>query len=311
MKTFSRRAFSGLLAAGVPLFMSPGLSWAAGGRLKNQRIEGVEFGVMSFSFFADMPKSPKTGRIDNIIRAMTTLGVYNLEIMPDDITPGALGPVFPGRPLGAEAKRWWDETPLSHFEGIRRKFNDAGVNIECFMGNNWDADKEIDRDFLIAKALGARYLGRPAGLPYIRRMARFAEKHSFPIYVHNETEGPDYLLSALTVSPMVHINLDTGNYIKFGHSDELGFIKAHHARISHFHLKDAKRNGPYTFFGQGDTPVKAILRLLQEKQWDIGFFIENEVGFMDFFQGKPLPVPTIDALHQAVTYMKQVLRSPA
>lgn len=310
MNTFSRRTFGRFLAAGVPLLMAAGASFPARAQLKNQPIEGVEFGVMSFSFFADMPKSPKTGRTDNMIRAMTTLGVYNLEIMPDDLTPGALGPVFPGRPISPEARRWWAETPLSHFEGVRRKFNDAGINIECFMGNNWETDQEIDRDFQIAKVLGARYLGRPSTLPSIRRMARLAEKHNFPIYVHNETEGPDYLLSALAVSPIVYVNFDTGNYTKFGYADQLGFIQAHHARISHIHLKDAKRHGPYTVFGQGDTPVKEILWMLRDKPYHIGAFIENEVGFIDYFEGKPLAMPTIDALRQAVGYMKQVLASP-
>jgi sugar phosphate isomerase/epimerase len=310
MKTISRRTFSRFIAAGVPLLMAAGVSLPARAQLKNKRIEGVNFGVMSFSFFADMPKSPESGRVDNMIRAMTSLGVYNLEIMPDDITPGALGPVFPGRPISPEARRWWAETPLSHFEGVRRKFNDAGINLECFMGNDWDTDKEIDRDFLIAKALGSRYLGRPEGIERITRMARAAEKHNFPIYVHNEDQGPDYLLAAMAVSPIVHINLDTGNYTKFGHNDQLAFIEAHHARISHFHLKDAKRDGPYTLFGQGDTPVKEILWMLRDKHYDIGAFLENEVGFDEHFKGKPLAMPTMDALRQAIAYMKQVLASP-
>jgi sugar phosphate isomerase/epimerase len=310
MTTYSRRTFGHLLAAGIPLLMSAGVSPPARARVKNPRIDGVKFGVMAFSFFADMKKLPQTGRVDPMIRAMTSLGVYDLELQPDDIVPGRLGLLFPGR-SNPKAKEWYDEQPLSYFEGVRRKFNDAGINIECYMGADWETDRELGREFLIANALGARFLGRPAGLPRIRRMARAAEKQNFPIYVHNETEGPDYLLQAMAVSPIVRINFDTGNYTKFGYPDELGFIKAHHDRISHFHLKDAKRNGPYTLFGQGDTPVKDILLLLRDNHWDTGCFIENEVGFIDFFKGRPLAVPTVAALRQAVDYMKHVLASSA
>jgi sugar phosphate isomerase/epimerase len=307
MKTFSRRTFGRFLAAGVPLLLGAGASLRASAAVRNARVDGVTFGVMSFSFFSDMPRAPKTGRVDSLIQAMTSLGVYDLEIMPYDMMPAELGPLFPGR-QSPKARQWYDEQPLSHFEGVRREFSDAGINIMCYMGMDWQTDQELERDFQIAKALGARYLGRPEGLPRIRRMAQAAEKHNFPIYVHNEREGEDYLRAAMAVSPLVHVNFDTGNYIKFGHPDELEFIRTYHDRISHFHLKDAKRSGPYTLFGRGDTPVKEILLLLRDNHWDIGCFIENEVGFTEHLKNKqPLAIPTIAGVRQALSYMKQVL----
>jgi sugar phosphate isomerase/epimerase len=246
MKTFSRRTFNHLIAAGVPLLMATGVSLPASAQLKNKRIQGVRFGAMSFSFFADMPKSPESGRVDNLIRAMTNLGLYDLEIMPDDLTPPSLGSMLEQGPRPPAQRRWWAETPLSHFEGVRRIFNDAGINVDCFMGNDWETDKELNRDFLIAKALGARYLGRPAGIERITRMARAAEKQNFPIYVHNETEHEDYLLAAMGVSPIVHINFDTGNYTAMGGTNHLEFMSTYHDRITHLHLKDRKRDGTCT-----------------------------------------------------------------
>ena len=179
--------------------------------------------------FMDMPKSGNDGRVDNLIRAMTSLGLYDLEIGPDDITPASLGSIWPPKNVGSGRlwavggktvadgmRRWWAEAPLSDFEGVRRKFNDAGINIDCFKGSDWVTDEDLNRDFLIAKALGARYLGCPPGLPRIQRMARAAETHNFRIYVHNEDELEDYMLAAMAVFPIVRINFDVGNYTAGG-----------------------------------------------------------------------------------------------
>lgn len=321
METISRRNFGRLLAAGVPLMMATGAARPAYALVRNQRSDLVRYGVMSFSFCMDMPKSGDGGRVDNLIRAMTSLRLYNLEIMLDDMTPASLGSVWPpperwnhwfvwavgGQTAADGIRRWLTKTPLSYFEGVRRKFNDAGIDIDCFKGSDWVTDDELNRNFLIAKTLGARYLGCPPGLPRIRRMARAAETHNFPIYVHNDAEPEDYLLAALAVSPIVRINFDTGNYTAAGGTDHLAFIKAHHGRISHLHLKDAKRDGTCTPFGQGDTPVKEILWLLRDKQYDIGAFVENEIGFREYFlKGQPVP-PTIPNVRRMVDYMNQVL----
>lgn len=321
MKMISRRSFGRLVAGGLPLMIATAAALPAYAQLKNQRIHGVRYGVMSFSFFMDMPKSGNDGRVDNLIRAMTSLGLYDLEIGPDDMTPASLGSIWPpekrwkqwflwavgGKTVADGMRRWWAEAPLSHFEGVRRKFNDAGINIDCFKGSDWVTDEDLNRDFLIAKALGARYLGCPPGLPRIQRMARAAETHNFRIYVHNEDELEDYMLAAMAVSPIVRINFDVGNYTAAGGANHVAFIEEHHDRISHLHLKDTKRNGEMTLFGQGDTPVKEILWLLRDKQYDIGAFIENEIGLHEhFLKGEPGP-PTIPNVRQGVDYMNQVL----
>jgi sugar phosphate isomerase/epimerase len=321
MQRISRRSFGRLLAGGLHLMIATAAALPAYAQLKNQRINGVRYGVMSFSFFQDMPKSGDAGRVDNLIRAMMSLGLYDLEIMPDDMTPASLGPSWPpekrwkqwflwavgGKTIADGMRQWWAEAPLSHFEAVRRKFNDAGINIDCFKGSDWVTDEELNRDFLIAKALGARYLGCPPGLSRIQRMAHAAETHNFPIYVHNEDELEDYMLAAMAVSPIVRINFDVGNYTAAGGANHVAFIEAHHDRISHLHLKDTKRNGEMTPFGQGDTPVKEILWLLRDKQYDIGAFIESEIGLREhFLRGEP-GTPTIPNVRQAVDYMNQVL----
>ena len=47
----SRRSFGRLVAGGLPLMMATAAALPAYAQLKNQRIHGVRYGVMSFSFF--------------------------------------------------------------------------------------------------------------------------------------------------------------------------------------------------------------------------------------------------------------------
>ena len=50
-------------------------------------------------------------------------------------------------------------------------------------------------------------------------------------------------------------------------------------RITNLHLKGMKKaanGGGYTPFGQGDAPLKEVLKLVQKSKWDIPVNIEFE-----------------------------------
>ena len=50
--------------------------------------------------------------------------------------------------------------------------------------------------------------------------------------------------------------------------DPVAYIKEHHDRITHLHIKDRKsNNGPNEPFGEGNTPIKPVLLLLKEKKF--------------------------------------------
>ena len=78
------------------------------------------------------------------------------------------------------------------------------------------------------------------------------------------------------MSPWFKVNLDIGHF-SAGGFDPVEFINSHHARITHLHLKDRKRdNGPNEPFGQGDTPIKQVLQLLARTGYPIPALIEYE-----------------------------------
>jgi sugar phosphate isomerase/epimerase len=80
--------------------------------------------------------------------------------------------------------------------------------------------------------------------------------------------------------------------------DPVDFITRHHQRIVTLHLKDRKKdNGANMPFGQGDTPIKPVLQLLEQKKFDIPANIEYEYKGAD----------TLAEVKKCFEYCKQAL----
>ena len=72
-------------------------------------------------------------------------------------------------------------------------------------------------------------------------------------------------------------NVDIGHFIAGNNTSPVPFIRQHHDRITHLHIKDKKlKNGPNVPFGEGDTPIKEVLQLLRDNKWPIQATIEFE-----------------------------------
>lgn len=285
----SRRDVFKIALAGVPL----SAAWA---KMINSKIDGVQLGVQSYSF-RDLP-------LEQAIQAMVADGLGDCELFSphieeDDTRAPAAGFRPPGgkRPSPEERaaamkerneklRQWRLSVPLSYFEGIRKKFNDAGIKLYAYnlsMGES-ATDQELDRGFLMAKALGVGIITSSTTLPVAKRMAPFADKHKMIVAFHghsntkdpNQFCTPDSFAKALEMSKQFRINLDIGHFTAAGF-DAVDYITKTHDKIVLIHLKDRKKDeGPNVPWGEGDTPIKPVLLLLKDKRYPIPAFIEYE-----------------------------------
>jgi len=118
-----------------------------------------------------------------------------------------------------------------------------------------------------------------------RNMGAAAERAGMLAIYHNHfqfaQEGFD-VDHFLAMSPANRLNFDAGHYFGSTGKDPCAFIEKYHDRIVSVHLKDKTRPDNVTepnanqVWGQGEAPVEAVLRLIQENHWPIYCDIELE-----------------------------------
>jgi sugar phosphate isomerase/epimerase len=259
-------------------------------------VSGVVFGVETFSFH-DLPPAGDPQLIPTIIKNLQTLGINECEIMSGHIEPFASvmtgwwvqsrrAPDF--AKLREEARQWRLSVPMTYYRDIRRRFEDAGLRIYLYNVNFNETftDAERDRTFEAARELGAEGFSSSTVLSEARRLVPFVEKHKTFVAMHNHNNlvDPDQFATpasfetALAMSPRFLATLDIGHFTA-GNNDAVAFIRQHHARIVNIHVRDRKRdNGPNRPFGQGDTPIAEVLRLIRDNRYPIRCYLEYEYG---------------------------------
>lgn len=240
----------------------------------NSRVHGVLIGAQSYSF-RDRP-------LDAAIQGFVAVGLSECEL-----SMGHVEPEQARGPEGREALRKWRLTvPLDEIRSIRRKFDQAGIQLYAYAYNIRDdfTDDEIARGFEMARALGVRYITSSATLSVSRRVAPLAEKYQIVVGMHghsnirdpNEFAKPESFAEAMKLSKYIGVNLDIGHFFAAGY-DPVAYIAEHHERIVTLHIKDRRKNqGKNMPFGEGDTPIKEVLQLLKRKKYRIPANIEYE-----------------------------------
>ena len=301
----TRREF-GKLAVGV-LGLPRALSAAI-----DSTVNGVRLGVQSYSF-RELPRPEGADLVDVIIKGMTECGLGECELFAPHVEPrtnrGRAAPDSPeAQKARADLRAWRLLTPLDHFRGLKKRFDAAGISIFAY-NYSFDqgfSDEEIDRGFLITRALGAELITASTTLPVAKRVVPFAEKHELAVAMHghsnvadpNEFATPESFAAAMKMSKYFKVNLDIGHFTAANH-DAVAYIREHHANITNLHLKDRKKNqGDNTPWGQGDTPIREVLRLLKRERWPIPAYIEYE------YRGSGTP---IDEVKKCYAYAKQAL----
>jgi sugar phosphate isomerase/epimerase len=167
-------------------------------------------------------------------------------------------------------------------------------------------DEEIERGFLMTRALGTNLISTSTSLTMAQRLVPFAKRHKIFVAVHNHSNlsdpnqfaTPESFVKALTMSDFFRINLDIGHFTA-ANADAVEFIRKHHEWITHVHIKDRKRNdGANVPMGQGDTPIKAVLQLLKNERYPIPAHLEYEYAGIG---------GSVDEVRKCLDYMRTAL----
>lgn len=266
----------------------------------DSNINGVQIGVITYSW-RSMPS-----KAEDIVKYCQESGISSIELMGNVLEEYAgisasVTRVPRGTKLTEEEKQarkeaikkateaqrqWRVSTSMDKFKEFRKLFNKAGISIHIVKfpaAGKW-SDEEIDYAFNAAKVLGAKGISAEIGHENCKRLGKFAEKHDLYAIFHNHAQPGEEGFSFeefLAYSPNNMLNFDVGHYIGATGLHPNKVIERLNKRIVSIHLKDKTSksgNPPNTNFpwGEGETPLEDILKLVQKNKWDINCDIELE-----------------------------------
>jgi sugar phosphate isomerase/epimerase len=299
---YTRRDFTALTLAAIPAALWLDRAGLGAQTSINSVVNGVHLGAITYSF-RSIPDA------NEIVKAYQTIGLGEMEIMSNHVealagipvVPGGRGrgrrgggdPPTPDQQAAREAAQkavtdWRASATAATFKPVREKIAAAGVRLRvlCYnMNVRSTEDAEIEYAFVMAQGLGVDAISTSTQVSMAKRLAPFADKHKLKVGFHNhanlrddEVATPDSFAAVMAQSSYLGVNLDIGHYTEAGF-DAVAFLEQHHARITNLHLKDKKKaanGGGNTPWGQGDTPIKAVLKLVEKNRWDLPANIEFE-----------------------------------
>jgi len=254
----------------------------------NSKVAGVQLGLNVPYSFAEPRMSG-----DDIIRNCVQLGLSAVELRTQPVEAFLGVPATPinsknsGGSGNAESnaeqlRQWRKSVSMDRVKEFRKKYQAAGVRIEIVKvdGIFKMTDDELDYIFALAKALGGRAISTEISNKdeELKRLGQFADKHRFMVGYHGHaTTTPEHWETAFSFAKYNGANVDLGHFVAGNNVSPVAFITRYHKRITHVHLKDRKmHNGPNTPFGEGDTPITEVLRLIRDHKWKIQATIEFE-----------------------------------
>ena len=206
--------------------------------------------------------------------------------------------------------KWQAGTTPETWKAVRKKFNDAGIEVAllCYNMNDNMKDEDIEYGFAMAKGLGVKAISTSTTLTMAKRIAPIADKNKIMVgyHGHDQTSDPNQTATLESYDTLMGygkyngINLDIGHFTAANY-DAVAFIKQHHDKITNLHLKDRKKDhGANVPWGQGDTPIKDVLLLL--KQGKYGFPANIELEY-------PIPQDStvVAEMKKCLAYCKEVL----
>ena len=288
---FSRRNLGKLALAALPMA-------ATAARKIDSVVRGIQFGLQSYVFSGT--GLPQDGILDVVVKSMIESGLGECDLYAPLAEPAqfwdrirAGGPAVPGATVPPEVAaraqareelaKWRMSVSLDYFRPIRKKFDDAGIEIYGLSGFPGSTEEELNRTFEIAGILGARLITLGVTLPAAKRIAPVVEKHSYLVGIQgrpdmsvtdpNAIASPKNFEEAVSLSKSYWMSFDIGDATGGGY-DALKFVEAHHDRIALLYLKDRRKDRLSVPWGEGDTPVTEVLRLVRDRKYPIRCYID-------------------------------------
>jgi sugar phosphate isomerase/epimerase len=247
----------------------------------NSKVAGVQIGLNVPYSFANAVMSA-----DEILQHCVELGLSAVEMrtQPVEAFLGVpqLSPSKSKADNAQELVEWRKTVSLEPLKQLRTKYETAGVLMEIIKvdGIFKMSDAEVDYAFAVAKALGGRAISTEISHvdAELQRIGKFADKHQFMVGYHGHaTTKPEHWEAAFAMAKFNGANVDLGHFVAGNNTSPVPFITKYHDRVTHVHMKDRKfNNGPNTPFGEGDTPLAEVLKLLRDQKWNIQATIEFE-----------------------------------
>src|SRR5262245_9010900 len=286
---YNRREAGMLMISGLGLLTPIGFSRIASPQSKpNSRWAGVQVGLnVPYNF------GSRSMNASEIIERSVRLGVNALELRsqpveeflgsPDKSVYSTPGPeqIATRKITPDEISKWRAAVSFDKVRRFRQKFEDAGIVIEIMKVDDIyeRTDDELDYFFRLAKALGARAISCEISDPLdgTKRVGRFADKHQMMVAYHGHQKvTPAIWEETFSYAKFNGANVDLGHFVGGNKISPVPFIKTHHDRITHIHVKDKTLGDKNVSFGLGDTPIKETLQLIRDNKWKIQATIEFE-----------------------------------
>ena len=274
----TRRDLGKLAAAAIPGagFSASVTAWAQRAAKPNSKVAGVQIGLNVPYNFGGRDMNP-----DELLERILKMNVNAVEMRSQPVENFLGSPAANGQKAEAETMRKWRASvSMDRVAAFRKKYEDAGVLIEIvkYDGIYNMADAEVDYCFNLARTLGARAISCEIDAKHTQRIGQFADKHKLMVGYHGHAATtPEHWETAFSQARYNGANLDLGHFVAGNNVSPIPFMKQHHARITHVHVKDRKmKEGAVTPFGEGDTPIVEALRLIRDNKWPIQATIEFE-----------------------------------
>ncbi len=314
---YSRRQLGKLAMATLP-------AMEALGKISS-KLHGVQMGVAGYSYNT----LPRQGLLDVIVKSMTDSGIGDCLLFAPSTEPVELadkarparggggafggaggsgaqgrggggpgagrgrGPVSPEQAAAAEALHQWHLTvPLDYYKGIRKKFTDAGLEI-----NSYDAalgattsDDDLNRACEVTKTLGAHLMMVAVPRSVAKRLAPVAEKHGIKVGLQGRpnmsSTDPDAMAKPADFEEAIGYSKNFGTSIDVGDAtgggwDAIQFIRDTHDRVFALNLKDRTKASVSMPWGQGDTRIKEMLQLIRDKKYPIRCYVDCDYATVE------------------------------